>query len=97
MEEALEICQSDQSDSGGGVCHEVGWCVQRVCRTATPGHILPQHLCWVGPLLPSQCPAPSWSLRRTYQEHKDDGALVNIVHQVTGLLAKPAPAKMERL
>lgn len=96
MEEALEICQSDQSDSGGG-CKEIGWCVQKVCRMATSGHILPQHLCRVGPLLPSQCPAPSRSLLRTYQEHKDDGALVNIVHQVTRLLAKPAPAKKGRL
>lgn len=30
---------------------------------------------------------------RTYQEHKDDGALVDVVHQVTRFLAKPAPAK----
>lgn len=42
----------------------------------------------------SRCPAPSRSPLRTYQQHEDDGALVNIVHQVAGLLAKPAPAKM---
>ena len=37
---------------------------------------------------------PSQFPLRTYQEHKDDGALVDVVHQVSGLLAKPAPAKM---
>ena len=48
----------------------------------------------VGPLQSSGCPAPSQFPLRTYQEHKDDGALVDVVHQVSGLLAKPAPAKM---
>lgn len=48
----------------------------------------------VGPLQSSGCPAPSQFPLRTYQEHEDDGALVDVVHQVSGLLAKPAPAKM---
>ena len=47
----------------------------------------------VGPLQSSRCPAPSQFPLRTYQEHEDDGALVDVVHQVTRLLAKPAPAK----
>lgn len=34
---------------------------------------------------------------RTYQEHEDDGALVDVVHQVTRFLAKPAPAKTGQL
>lgn len=59
----------------------------------TPGHIFCQHLCWVGPLLSSWCPALAQFPVGTYQEHEDDGALVNVVHQVSGLLAEPAPAK----
>ena len=47
----------------------------------------------VGPLQSSGCPAPTQFPLRTYQEHEDDGALVDVVHQVTRLLAKPAPAK----
>lgn len=42
---------------------------------------------------PPGAPAPTQFPLRTYQEHEDDGALVDVVHQVTRLLAKPAPAK----
>lgn len=70
----------------------------RVCvGGGNPDPVPPQHLCWVGPLLSSWCPALSHFPPRTYQEHEDDGALVDVVHQIAGLLAKPAPAKMEWL
>lgn len=50
---------------------------------------LPQRLCWVV-LSCSLVPSPA---RPTYQEHEDDGALVDVVHKVARFLPKPAPAK----
>lgn len=49
-----------------------------------------QPLCWVGPQRPAPSPVPV----STYQEHEDDGALVDVVHEVAGLLPEPAPAKV---
>lgn len=56
---------------------------------ACPGHFLPQHLFWVV----LSCSLVSSPAHPTYQEHEDDGALVNVVYEVTRFLPKPAPAK----
>lgn len=75
------------AQTGYGVAYRVG-------AQGYPCHIFATVSAWVDPPLSSCHPAPSQPPLRTYQEHENDRALVDVVHQVTGLLAKPAPVKM---
>lgn len=79
----------------------VGWKLGALCRAreqyrALPRSLSGQCLCLGGSPAMLLVPQPL-NPPRTYQEHEDDGALVDVVHQVTRFLAKPAPAKTGQL
>lgn len=90
-----------EGQSGDGVA--VGHGVWRESWEGVPAsRCLVQSACRVLPrphpsLPPSTQPCSRSQRGRTYQEHKDDGALIDVVHQVTRLLAKPASARMRGL